>query len=138
MNQTVSAVRETSSVFSEKDRAIMDAHFKAIHFLHRRCGNTFAVSRTLVLLYVALMNMSDKPVYLKNIADMLGICMPAASRMIVKLLAPDVTSQLGYGLIEQIPDYLDRRRSRLQLTPKGTELIASYLAKVRHATEHDE
>lgn len=136
MTTVLAEIHEEPPEFSAADRAIIDAHFRAILFLHKKCGNTFAVSRTLVLLYVAQMNMCGKPVYLKDVSDMLGICMPAASRLIVKLLAPDVTTQLGYGLIAQVPDHVDRRRSRLQLTRKGVELINNYLGKVKDKTSN--
>lgn len=129
MNSRVAQVQADGPAFSPKDRAVILAHFRAIQFLHKKCGNTFSVSRTLAFLYIALMNMESKPVYLKDVADMLGSCMPAASRLLIRFLASDVTAQIGYGLIEQVPDYFDRRRLQLRLTQKGWDLIASYLDK---------
>ena len=90
-------------------------------YVHRASGNGFyALVEELDLSFtqVKALHALDHPddvVSVKDLADLLGLSFPAASRTVESLL------QRGY--LQRREDAHDRRVKRVSLTPSGTDLV---------------
>ena len=90
-------------------------------YVHRTSGNGFyALVEELDLSFtqVKALHVLDNPddvVSVKDLADLLGLSFPAASRTVEGLLRR--------GYLERREDAQDRRVKRVSLTPSGTRLV---------------
>lgn len=75
----------------------------------------------LAFLFIAEWSEKPDPIYIKDVADAVGIPSASASRN-VTLLTKGTLRQKGLGLVEATEDPMFRTRKFLSLTPKGRKL----------------
>lgn len=80
------------------------------------------VQAMLSFFYIAEWSSGDDPVYIKDIAEAVGVPSATASRN-VTLLSKGTYKSMGLGLVRAYEDPMYRTRKIVELTPKGDKLV---------------